>query len=126
MRTHSVNSNALAFKLFRNKKTLNLLTSVVQIHFININNSLYRAKNPENILSFQRHNNLRRTIRLYRSRQDWQGKHKNRSEITSHRNPTAVGSLLYVRPPHRRATSMGKTNLHKVKSLQRMRKPIKK
>ena len=44
MRTHSVNSNALAFKLFRNKKTLNLLTSVVQIYFININNSLYRAK----------------------------------------------------------------------------------
>ena len=44
MRTHSVNSNALAFKLFRNKKTLNLLTYVVQIHFININNSLYRAK----------------------------------------------------------------------------------
>ena len=55
MRTHSVNSNALAFKLFRNKKTLNLLTSVVQIHFININNSIYRAKkNPENILSFQK------------------------------------------------------------------------
>ena len=44
MRTHSVSLNALAFKLLRNKKTLNLLTSVVQIHFININNSLYRAK----------------------------------------------------------------------------------
>ena len=30
----------------------------------------------------------------------------------------AVGSLLYVRPPLRRATSMGKTDLQKVKSLQ--------
>ena len=103
MRTHSVNSNALAFKLFRNKKTLNLLTSVVQIHFININNSLYRAKKIPKIFC-----RFKKSLYFYWK---WCFQWLQRLDIIEYATlhvPSSAPSYYQVRPLHLRATSMGK------------------